>query len=261
MNIFRKSIIYSAVGLILIGLLVVVIGGGILNLGFGETIDFADEYTDVRAINIEYGAGELTIRSGDRFHIEAKDVYKDYFKSEVKDGIWSISDTAGRSGWFPGNFRMNFGFWQTNHPSVTVYIPEGFTLDETTITLGAGKIDAGELRSDTFTLKVGAGEVKIDHLIAKNMKLECGVGSIRISGDISEDSKIECGVGSIQLLLSGLFTDYNYKVKVGLGSAAIGSNTYSGASNTTINNPGATATFDIETGLGEVAIRFAEPQP
>ncbi len=262
MNVFKKSIVYSAVGLIVIGLTAIIIGaafgGTVRNFRFGDTTDISEDYTDIKSINVEHSAGTLYIKTGDSFKIEGRDVFKDYFKSEVKDGVWYISDSSERAGWFGSNFQINFGRWRTTHSTVTIYIPEGFILDDSEIKLGAGKIEVDELNTENFTIKVGAGDVTINKLSAETANIECGVGSIKINGEILGDSKIEAGVGSISLNLSGLYTDYNYKVKVGLGSASINDNKYDGTTDTSITNPDSKATFDIEVGLGEVSIEIEE---
>lgn len=260
MNVFKRSIVYSAIGLILIGLIAIIIGaafGGLTgNFKFGDTTDISEKYSDISSINIEYGAGTLYIKSGDEFRIEGTDVYKDYFKSEVKDGVWYISDSAGRSGWFADNFRVNIGRWKSTHSAITIYIPQDYVLDEVKIKLGAGKLDADGFETVKFNLQVGAGDVNMHSLVADRAQIECGVGSIKIGGTITGDSKIECGVGSVRLNLSGEYTDYNYKIKVGLGSASVNSSKYDGSTDTTIDNPGAKSTFDIEAGLGEINIQF-----
>jgi hypothetical protein len=278
MNKFGKTIYRIGIAFLIIGLVIAIIGvafGGniVNNIKFGD----AEDYTDITSIQIEYDAGELAILEGDTFRIDAKNVYKDGFESTVDNGVWTIKNKFLKSKYWFGIFPFNGFNWGDNATKVTVYIPDSVLLEKCKMQLGAGKVSVDNLNADNFELKIGAGEANIDNLntgkldinvgagkvaiknlTAKDAILECGAGSINIDGEITGDSALKNGVGDIRLILKGSITDYDYRIKVGLGSAKINDKNYSGTSDTTLNNPGSNGKFEIDCVLGEVTLQINE---
>lgn len=262
MNKFGKTIYRIGIAFLIIGLVITIIGaafGGniVNNIKFGDT-DFAESYTDVTSIQIEYDAGQLYILKGDSFRIDAKNVYKDGFTSSVEDGVWTIKNKFMKSKYWFGIFPFNGLNWGDNATKVTIYIPEGILLEKCDLELGAGKVSIDNLNTDNLGVKVGAGEVTVKNLNAKDTSLECGAGSIKIEGAITGDSIVKNGAGDIRLDLKGLIEDYDYRIKVGLGSAKVNDKSYSGSSDTNVKNPGSTGNFEIDCGVGQVVLLINE---
>lgn len=257
MNLFRKMVIFIGSGLVIIGVILAILafafGGRIADTAFGERIDVTDTYEDIHSVVIDYRAGSLIIKEGDSFKIVAENVSKDRFASTVTDGVWTITDKKGGVMTFLDD--IDFG---EKTSTVTIYIPASVLLEDCDFTVGAGKIEADRLNTKQLTIQVGAGEAAISNLSAKNADLDCGVGSISADGAITGDTVINCGVGSIVLALEGDPDSYDYDIQVGLGSANINGDRYSGVSDKQILHDNSTGSFTLDCGVGEISITITK---
>ena len=264
MNIFRKVALFVGSGLIIIGVIVAILGfafggrfqtppsGHLFNYTYSfntERINVNETYENVDSIVIDYSAGSLSIQEGDSFKIVANNVVKSRFESSVKDGVWTVTDKKDGTWSFLNS--IHFG---KDDSTVTLYIPKSMQLKDCSFELGAGKIEADSLNTKSFHLKVGAGEVIIKNLASEDTTFDCGVGSIKVDGAISGDSTLKNGVGQISLVLKGNPKAYNYNVKVGIGTAKINGNSYTGVSDQKITNDNATGNFTLDCGIGEIGI-------
>ncbi len=254
MKVFRTISICIGSVLIITGLILAVVGfaygGRFTHGGFviGDRINVDETYKDVTAVHIDYRAGALVIKEGDSFRIVAANVPEDQFESTVKDGVWTITDKKNSWLSFLNNIRFNEDY------TVTVYLPKSAKLEDFSLELGAGKVEAESLEAKDLDVSVGAGEVVLSNLKTENMVLDCGVGSIRIDGTVARDSRLECGVGEIDLSLTGDPEKYSYNITVGLGAADINGDTYSGVTDKVISNAGAAGTFTMDCGVGHIKV-------
>ncbi len=262
MNITQKAFINIAIGLVIIGVALIALGaafgGRIFTFGTGKPTDITNEYENVRELSVEVDAGKMIIRKGEKFEVRATDVYKSAFVCTMQDGILTVKNKAIRSVFGFGSIHLGFYPWMRPDSVITVYIPEDAVLVRSDLTIGAGKIEAYSLETDAVRIKVGAGEVKISDMKAQDADLDCGVGSIVITGEITGDSVVKCGVGSIRLDLKGDPKAYDYKIKVGLGSTQINDESYTGSTNKTETNDGATGSFNLDCGVGEIVLNIGE---
>lgn len=262
MTIARKALINIAVGLVLIGLALMIagwsFGGRLFDFDMGGTSDATYDYQNIESLDIDIDAGTLLIRSGEKFRVVTKNVYISSFNHSLKDGVLTITYKITRTSFDVRNFHFGYFPWTNPKSVITVYLPEGTHLDSSKLTIGAGKIEMDSLDTGTIHIKVGAGEVTVADLKAQDANLDCGVGNIQITGEITGDSIVKCGVGQISLDLKGDPKDYDYKVKVGLGSTQINDDTFSGSTDKTETNDGATGSFDLDCGVGEIKIYITE---
>ena len=262
MRLIKKTFVNIAVGLVIIGIALmlagVAFGGRLLDFGSGDTTSITDEFEDVGSLVIEIDAGSLRIERGEGFAVKAEDVYESAFESSLKDGVLTIRNKIRPATMMFGNLHLGLFPWTNPKSVVTVYIPDDATLEIADLTVGAGKIAADGIRTGDIRIKVGAGEVVIDGLEAEDSTLDCGVGSIRINGAITGESTIRCGVGEIRLDLEGDPKAYDYRIKVGLGSTRINDDIYSGSTDKTEKNDGATGRFDLDCGVGEIVLNIGE---
>ncbi|MHB1452979.1 MAG: DUF4097 family beta strand repeat-containing protein [Saccharofermentanales bacterium] len=262
MTIARKAFINIAIGLVLIGLALMIagwaFGGRIFDFDMGGTSDATYDYQGIESIDIDIDAGTLLIRSGDKFRVETENVYISSFDHALKDGVLTITYKISKTSFDIRNFHFGYFPWTNPKSVITVYLPEDTHLDSSKLTIGAGRIEVDSLDTDTIHIKVGAGEATFADLKAQDADLDCGVGKIQITGEIAGDSIVKCGVGQISMDLKGDPEDYDYKVKVGLGSTQINDDTYSGSTDKTETNDGATGSFDLDCGVGEIKLHIAE---
>ncbi|MHB8962833.1 MAG: DUF4097 family beta strand repeat-containing protein [Saccharofermentanales bacterium] len=262
MTIGKKVFINIAVGIILIGLALMIagwaLGGRMFNFDMGGRSNATYDYQGIESIDIDIDAGTLLIKSGDKFTVETENVYLSSFSHVLEDGVLTITYKVSKTSFNIRNFHFGFFPWTNPKSVITVYLPEGTRLENSDLTIGAGRIEAESLDTEAIHIKVGAGEATFTDLKAQDANLDCGVGSIKITGEITGDSIVKCGVGQISLDLKGDPEDYDYKVKVGLGSTQINDDTYSGSTDKTETNEGATGSFDLDCGVGEIKIHIAE---
>lgn len=251
MNIFRKTAIFIACGLIIIGLAMTVAGivfGGKLSVTDPkDDIDFSKEYTNITSISINYSAGNIVVKDGETFSIDAKNVNNKTFSSTVENGVWTITD----------KYRHTFDFWNRFHfgpenSTVTITIPKDILVEKFQFEIGAGKVEIESLRTKDFIAKVGAGEAVIHNLAAANTNLDCGVGNIEVDGEITGDSIVNCGVGNIDLILKGDPAAYDYDIEVGLGTTTVNGDHYTGGVDKTVKNDNSTGSFKLDCGVGEI---------
>lgn len=257
---FRRVMLRLAIGGAVIVLAIVVLtsvfsGGVLADIGLlpkSERVDLHFTYDDVQSLSVDSGAGTLRIKPGDTFEVTAKNVHKNEFTSTVTDGVWHIRSRTPRGIFFPNIGIRSDGADNT----ITVTLPRDAVLKSCALTLGAGTLTVDALGTGTLTVKVGAGEAVIRNLTAATVSADNGAGSIRIDGAITGNTAIKCGVGSVTMNLIGRYEDYDYSVKVGVGSAKINDLTFAATTSRTINHPGAVGAFDINCGVGEVIVNL-----
>lgn len=294
MNSFQRIIKYCAIALAIvlaIGIISAIVNLvlGLVNLSSGrafqgniftfhhryeaeevKTIDFTDTFTDVRSLNIDNSTGELKIKVGDTFKVEAENVLEG-FKARVNgNGELTINDNDSGISFFSFHFRG------INNPNskITVYLPEGFVAEEARISTGAGTVTIDELNAEYLSISAGAGNIKGSNLTADKVKLEggvgqvtldevdfndadfdCGVGNLNIQGVLTGDSKCECGVGEVRMELNGDVNDYDLDVESGIGTVRVNgsriSEDYEG-------NNSAENSIEIDGGVGNVTINIEQ---
>ncbi len=231
-----------------------------------DTVDFDESFSDVKSLNIDNSTGELRIKTGDTFRVEAENVL-DGFEAEVKsNGELCVTDNES-------GFRFfGFHFNGINNPNskITVYVPANFLAEEVKIESGAGSVSIDSLNTDYLYLSAGAGNIKGSSIVANKVKMEggvgsvnfndvtfndadfnCGVGSVNISGVMHGDNKFECGVGSVDLNLTGNIGDYDLNIDSGVGNIRVNGDKV--RENEYRNRPAANS-IEVDGGVGDVNI-------
>lgn len=275
-NCLRISGIAIVVGIVLVSIALV---SGVNINGANRkdyVLDFTSDYNqDIKSLNIDLSFGDITIKRGDKFSIDAKNMNKNTFNSYVENGIWSISDDTKES---LEIFGFSFPFVYNDGPnknySVTIYIPQDFNPERLDISVGAGQVTLCDMQADYVDFEIGAGELDAQHLealteasfevgagklgiqsfIGKDVSLECGVGEIVINGELTGDSEVECGMGHISIGLSLPESDYDYYLSCGLGNININGDNYSFTSDTNVYGNDAVNNMNIDCGVGSVEI-------
>lgn len=230
----------------------------------GEKV-FRIAASKVQNMEIELRYGYLAIAESDnnaQILVSVSDTKdKDYITVEYENGELVVRD--GRKG-------------KSIHQDVTVYmeIPAGKQFQAVQVSVNAGymetdctlkadrftaNVDAGqiclnEITADVFSASVGAGEMDIEDGVFRVATLNCGLGSIDIEADITGDTQIDCGMGTVDLGLAKGVDSVNYALHCGVGNIDIGDNSYSGLAREKKIDNGASATFTLNCGMGEICI-------
>ncbi len=239
----------------------------------GSGLDLQSEYdAEITSIKIELNIGNVKIKRGETFAIDATNMNKKTFSSFVDDDVWTIKDNG--NGFQVFGFDIPFLDNNNSNYSVVIYVPDDFKPEDLSIKLGAGRVElcdmeatnvvfemgAGELFANQLVIKersdlhVGAGKIGIKDLTASSVDLDCGLGEMDIKGDIRGESKASCGLGHISLRLSEPESRYEFKVSCGLGSVKLNKASYSFISDSKIKGDDAEYYFKVECGMGSVEV-------
>lgn len=220
-------------------------------------------------LDIELGGYifETAVSPDDSFYLTTNNV--DKFQCYVKRGVLHLTAV---------NSSINLNLGNINNRRLTLYIPEGKTLSEVEVELGAGQviiddlnaavvslevgagqIQAKNIQTGKLEISVGAGQVEIPGMKVDELKAEIGMGELMGSGSIYKSADLECYMGNLELTLAGSQRDFNYELEVSAGNLELGNDRYSGlAQKQTILSPVAVKTMDIECAMGNVTITFEE---
>lgn len=266
MTTVQRVITYVAVALA-IALAVSIIGGilgalGAVNLivdtqdAVVEELQTYHVETQIRNMDIEINAAELTIQEGDSFLVESN---LKHMKVKEKDGLLFIEDTQKHG--------------VANQDAVlTVYVPAGTVFDSVDITTGAGQLTIGSLSAKTLDFELGAGDVTIDSLIAtqsadieggagritihagalQDLELDMGVGQLNLTSALSGSCVLDMGVGESNITLLGSREDYKLDLEKGIGNITV-----DGKTGTDFGSSGANS-VKINGGIGAIHVEFKE---
>lgn len=228
MKLYLKiSLVIFLIGLALI-IAGVFIGGNTLLITQEDLISVEYEYKNENIIklDIDITASEVEIKKSDKFSIEAEEVPSGDFESFVKDDTWYITNKTSRITMF-----------NKYTSKITIYVPNNYVFDNTTINLSAGKVTIEGIDTNNCTLRVGAGELKY-------------------KGKIQNNLKVDCGAGNVEVELKGDEEDYNYDVDVGMGQIEINDTSYAGiAIQKNIDND-SNNLIELKVGAGNIKIEI-----
>lgn len=181
--------------------------------------------TQIRDLDIEINAADLSIKEGKAFAVESN---LKHLKVEQNAGVLTIKETKKFTGTYSGAV-------------LTVYVPAGTVFDNVSLTTGAGRLTIGNLSAGTLDFELGAGEVSVDSLIAtksadieggagritiadgalKDLELEMGVGQLNLTSALTGSCKLDLGVGESNLTLIGKKDDYKLDLEKGIGQITV----------------------------------------
>ncbi len=203
---------------------------------------------EITHLEIEYGAGTLTIRYGatDHILIETENVYN--FKANVEDQILTIE----------GNIDIN-GVANTTNSSLTITLPRNTTFEFANLEIGASEATISDLNVGIMEMEIGAGEAELTDIVTDKLSITVGAGEANITNLDAQNFNAEVGIGELNASLVGKETDYNYTIDCGIGSVEIGDTSYDGLGNSTVvEAKEGTRFIVVDCGIGEVDIEFAE---
>ncbi|MGN0382813.1 MAG: DUF4097 family beta strand repeat-containing protein [Eubacterium sp.] len=224
----------------------------------GTTVIPADNITD---FDFESGKGEfkVVVYEGSDITIDLESDNKGKVKYEIVGNTLKISAK--------GTIYSD--------TKVTVYMPQNIIFDNVNINVGAGVFEISDILTAELDIEAGAGEIYINNITATksaeleigacdftaqntsltNPCIEIGMSNFEYQGVFYDDVELSVGMGTANIELDNYEDDYNYDIEVGLGSANVGDQKYSGAVEREINND-ATNYMEIEVGMGELTINL-----
>lgn len=218
---------------------------------------------EIRELDIEIGAADFEIKSGDTFRVESN---LTNLTVQERAGRLIISEKT------QFGEKIHFGVTYTGETVLDLYVPAGTVFEKADITTGAGVVSIDTLTADTLKLELGAGKVDIQNLIATrraeidggagelnilggtlaDLDLDLGVGELNFSAGLSGECDFDCGVGAANITLPGSEDDYTIQIDKGLGDAFIGN---AQAVNGKKYGSGPVE-LDVDGGVGKIEISF-----
>ncbi|MBQ8184789.1 MAG: hypothetical protein IJ036_03275 [Lachnospiraceae bacterium] len=193
-------------------------------------------------IDIAYGAVRIVTHAGEDIYVLAENTGK-YFKCWVEEQELHLEDKRKST---------------LENLDLAVYIPET-KLQELSVDLGAGYLEAGTLQVGECSLDVGAGECVIERLeVSGEAELSVGAGRIQVDAFVGNHLEGNCGAGELEVGLQGSFANYNYEIDAAIGEILLGEQSYGGLANDKSINNGAVGRIELDCAVGSIKIHFTD---
>lgn len=198
---------------------------GAHDVAYGSFTDDTLSGDKIRNLDLEIGAGKLTVCQGDALKLKKEGGPEcQYYIEGDTFYLKQRSPVGGRAA------------------ELTLTLPKDLLFEEVEIAMNAGEIltedllaagrmeieiDAGELtmeevRADSFKASVDAGGVTVNRLDAMECDVEVNLGSITLrEGLVSGDLDATVNMGDITILLRDSYEDHDYEVECSMGSVEI----------------------------------------
>jgi hypothetical protein len=279
MSKFVKVLLYISIAAIISGcvMLVIAFSSGYV-IRKGERYSFDESYEGVKAITIDVQYADVSIREGDSFSIDARNLLVDSeFTSQVSDGIWKISEKATNVVKVFGlKLPLLTAYGDKYSPDIDITVPKGFEADKLIFNISAGRLQGENIRARTGSFSVDAGELLVDGLVipegsdynigtghlvisdleAEDITIKCGVGDVELEGIVTGKNKVDCSIGRVKLELDAYEDDYSYEAETVLGSIYINGRSYHGAMREREFDGGNLGFFNLECEIGNISIDF-----
>ncbi|QHQ60815.1 DUF4097 family beta strand repeat protein [Anaerocolumna sedimenticola] len=231
-------------------------------------IDINKSFENVKSLSVDHGIGSLNIMSGsgNNVEVDAKNVSSDFVVEKSFSGELQVKSKFNFWNFISGNNGIN------DKSKITIYVPEGISLDRVKLDAGAGNIDIDSLQTEKLDINAGAGNIEGSRITADQVKLDggvgeinfnevkftdsdidSGVGNIKLQGALYGRNKIDCGVGEVTLDLNQSSDEFRLSVEKGLGSIYINGEKYSDLK---WNNMNSDNVLDVNGGVGDIDINF-----
>lgn len=254
-----------AIGFVLFmtGLIIAYVNGiDLRNLEL-ETIEESFDAGEVKNLDLDFGVGKYTVKSGDtnKIKVVGTNVPKNSFELKIRDDKFVIESRSEK--WY-----KNIVFFSRNDFKDTefeIVVPDK-NYDTINLDCGVGEVIISGLTAEKFDLDSGVGEVKLSEVTAEKFDLDGGVGKIDMTDFNVGKTDIDAGVGEInfQGKLNG-----DMDLDVGVGKATFDIDGYE--DDYRINKEGNVKIesdsshyerkgkykIDIDTGIGEVTLKFS----
>lgn len=159
--------------------------------GTEETVSFTKNFDgeEIRSINVNIGAADVIIKTGDKFEVVAENMPKSY-KAEVKDGVLLVYRESRPF------FLFSFGFFASQQ-KITVTVPEGFIAEQFYINSGSGKMEITGIHADRLLLDTGSGAVFLSQINSGRAEIDTGSAKVEVLNSKLGVTKIDSGSGVV----------------------------------------------------------------
>lgn len=147
--------------------------------------------------------------------------------------------------------------WDSEGYGAVLVLPKGEEFHEMEIQVGAGSVEAGRITANKLKLEAGAGTISIGLGSVRELKIDSQAGSVIYTGKVDQELEVDCQAGSAEVYLSGAEEDFNYDMKVSMGSIEIDGRNYSGLDKEkTLTNEDAWKKAELDCEVGSIELIF-----
>ncbi len=226
---------------------------------------------EVRRVEVNIAAGNLVIRSGSTFSIEADGLLE--YAGSVRNGTWDIRSVLPRSGVQNENGR----FWLDGRDITTTYtvtLPqsvqsldielgmgratvEGLALENLECSTDMGRLEVTGVSADRADFEVNMGDILVTGFTAREAELDCELGGITLEGEVSRSLTADCELGGITIQVRRP-ASYSGRASASLGRVSVDGQhergRFSGSFADGIKNTD--LRFDLSCELGSIDLNF-----
>ena len=242
---------------------------------FEETLEGLPEDGTGR-LTVEVGGVSLKIMESEEEMARIRGTGIRKAQAYVEDGTLHVRAESGKKQvkWLFGGGRKS----TETEGEVILYLPENFSAEAASLTLGTGELAVDALQTDHLYCNAGMGSLEVRKLRAQEAEVYLGMGEVRLydaeisdmtadigmgamymEGAVSEDLTASCGMGSLVMELAGNEEDYEYDVSASMGSIRVGERECAGMSAHWASDGKAAGKFDLDVSMGSVEIYFTNP--
>ena len=222
----------------------------------GETknYEYGEDFSP-KSLTLEINAAEIRIEQGEKFLITSNLKYLEVTESEGSVVAKEQGNSSGRD---------------SNGAFFTLCLPEGVSLDNLTVKIGAAAFHADSLSAGRVEINVGAGSLTVESLVAtESAKIEGGAGKITVgAGSLKEleatigageltltfeivgSGELDLGVGKATLNLLGDPEGYTVEMKKGIGSITFNGKSIDGNRTVGVGD----TEVEINGGIGSIIV-------
>ena len=213
------------------------------------------EYSSVQNLDMEIGAADIRIVTGDALSVQTDNPYITFQES--------LGTLVIREEPHIGNLESS---------TLTLTVPEDLVFEKADITTGAGKIEAEALNCSRLEMELGAGMAEFQSLtVLDQAELTGGAGKIVIHGGSLRDldfdmglgeadivtalvgkGEISAGIGALHLTVLGSPEDFTVHAEQGIGRVEVDGSELSGERSLG-SGPNV---LKIEGGIGSITVDF-----
>lgn len=147
--------------------------------------------------------------------------------------------------------------WDSQAYRAVLVLPKGEEFHEMEINVGAGSVEADRITVNKLELEAGAGSISIGSGSVRELKIDSQAGSVIYTGKVDRELEVDCQAGSAEVYLSGTSEDFNYDLKVSMGSIEIDGTNYGGLDKEKIlTNEDAWKKAELNCEVGSIELVF-----
>ncbi|MEG0260048.1 MAG: DUF4097 family beta strand repeat-containing protein [Lysinibacillus sp.] len=190
-----------------------------------------DAFTSINIVN-DYG--DIEILQSDSYALEIKSIATTDITYEVKDGTLTVKAKKLREK------PLTIGVWQSEFPSIKVYIPKDAKLANIVLETSFGDVKMQQLNYEQLNLFADYGDIAFKNITAGQTEItqdfgdmalqqfssdslvaKSEYGDIAIDGTLNGKTTITSNLGDVDLQLLNKYSDLGFELNTDLGDITL----------------------------------------